>query len=69
MTTLVGIKVKDGIVLASDKRATAYQQIIADKEAKKILKVTDNILIAAAGVVADLQHLAKLLATELKLRE
>jgi len=69
MTTLVGIKVKDGVILASDKRATAYQQIVADKEARKILPITDNILIAAAGLVADLQHLAKILGTELKLRE
>jgi len=68
MTTLVGIKTKDGVILASDKRATSYN-IIASKEVRKILPITDNILIAAAGVVADLQHLAKLLTTELKLRE
>jgi proteasome beta subunit len=68
MTTLVGIKAKNGVVLASDKRATQFN-IIVSKEVRKIIPITDNILIAAAGTVADLQHLAKLLRTELKLRE
>ncbi len=67
-TTIVGIVAKDGVVLASDKRATEYF-IIASKSAQKIYQITDKIALAAAGVVADLQVLAKVLKAELTLKQ
>lgn len=68
MTTIVGIVTKEGVVLASDKRATEGN-VIASKDAQKILPITDNIAIAAAGLVADMQILGKILSAELKLKE
>ncbi|AAR39057.1 NEQ203 [Nanoarchaeum equitans Kin4-M] len=68
MTTIIGIKARDGVVLASDKQAS-MGNIVEDKRAQKIIPITDYILLAGSGTVADLQHIAKILKTELKLRE
>ncbi len=63
-TTTVGIRVKEGVVLAADKRATAGH-LIAHRKVKKIVKVTDKIAITIAGLVADAQALADLLKNQL----
>lgn len=67
-TTVVAIKTKDGVVIASDKRVSCGY-LVYSKEGEKIIKITDNIVIAAAGVYADLQFLAKILSANLKLKE
>lgn len=67
-TTTIGLMCKDGIVLASEKRATAGT-FIADKKSEKIYKITDNLLITTAGTVSDAQLLTKLIRAELKLKE
>ncbi len=56
-TTTVGLKVKDGVVLAADKRAsTGYY--IAHKKVRKIVKIDDHVVMTTAGLVADAQMLA-----------
>lgn len=67
-TTIVGIKTKEGIIIASDKRAT-MGYLIASKDVEKIIQITDSIIIAAAGMVSDLQFLAKILSANIKLKE
>src|SRR3989338_43885 len=67
-TTTIGLMCKDGIVLASEKRATAGT-FVADKKSEKIFKITDNLLITTAGTVSDAQLLTKLIRAELKLKE
>lgn len=67
-TTTVGILCKDCVILAADKRATAGN-FIADKNVKKVMKITDNIALTIAGSVADIQLVIKLLKAELKLKE
>ena len=67
-TTTVGILCKDGIVLAADKRATAGY-LIANKKFDKIISITDSIAVTVAGVVSDVQLLAKYIKAELKLKE
>ncbi|HIP34613.1 MAG TPA: proteasome subunit beta, partial [Methanothermococcus okinawensis] len=47
-TTTIGLICKDGIVLATDRRAT-MGNLIADKEAKKLYKIDDYIAITIAG--------------------
>lgn len=59
-TTTVGITVKDGVVLAADKRASAGLYI-AHKKVKKIIRIDDHVAMTTAGVVADAQVLASLL--------
>ncbi len=64
-TTTVGIVVKDAVILAADKRATAGYYI-AHKHVKKILFVNDRIAITTAGLVADAQMLVDLVRNEMK---
>ena len=51
-TTTIGLLGKDGVVLASETRAT-MGNLIANKEVEKIFKVQDHIGITTAGGVAD----------------
>lgn len=67
-TTTVGIKCKDGVVLAADKRATAGHMIV-DKRAEKVHILSDDFAVTIAGTVSDAQLLIKLIKAELKLKE
>ncbi len=55
-TTTVGIKFKEGVVVASDKRATSGT-FVASKSAVKTLKLTDYAVATISGLVADGQYL------------
>jgi proteasome beta subunit len=67
-TTTVGIKCKDGLILAADKRATAGN-LIADKKTKKVYLINKFMAMTVAGSVSDIQLLAKLVKAELKLKD
>lgn len=56
--TTVGVVFADGVVLASEKRVT-YGYFVMSKGGKKVFKVTDQIGVACAGLVGDMQILAK----------
>ncbi|MCW3995313.1 MAG: archaeal proteasome endopeptidase complex subunit beta [Candidatus Bathyarchaeota archaeon] len=56
--TTVGIVFKDGVILAAEKRVT-YGSFIMSRGGKKVFKVTDCIGVACAGLVGDMQILAK----------
>lgn len=62
-TTTVGVVCRDGVVLATDSRATAGY-LIASKIARKIYKITDYIAFTTAGGVADTQKLVEWLRAE-----
>ena len=66
-TTTIGIKCKDGIVLAADKRASGG--IIVDKRAQKVHQITDNMALTIAGVASDAQLITKYIAAEIRLME
>ncbi|MGB9674800.1 MAG: proteasome subunit beta, partial [Nanopusillaceae archaeon] len=68
-TTIVAIKFKEGIILASDRRTSLYPLLVYKKDTQKIYQVTDKILFAGAGVVGDIQYLLKVLKASLKLKE
>lgn len=59
-TTTVGIKTKEGVVLAADRRASAGLYV-AHKYVRKVLYITDTIGITTAGSVADLQFIYDIL--------
>ena len=67
-TTTIGMICKDGIVLATDKRAT-MGNLIADKEAKKLYKIDDYLAMTIAGSVGDAQSLVRLISAEAKLHK
>jgi len=56
--TTVGAVFSDGVILAAEKRVT-YGYFIMSKGGKKVFKVTDRIGVACAGLVGDMQILAK----------
>ncbi len=62
-TTTVGLICNDGVVLASEKRAT-MGSFIASKAARKIYQLDDRIGITTAGVVGDAQALIRVMRVE-----
>ncbi|HDN73455.1 proteasome endopeptidase complex, archaeal, beta subunit [Archaeoglobales archaeon] len=67
-TTTVGLVCKDGVVLATEKRAT-MGNFIASRAAKKIFQIADRIAMTTAGSVGDAQFLARIIKVETSLYE
>lgn len=65
MTTTVGIKTPEGIVLATDRRAT-MGYYVADKDVVKIEPLDDNSAITIAGSVSQAQSFAHMLRLNLE---
>ncbi len=65
-TTTVGLVCKDGVVLATERRATAGN-LISNKQTQKLFKIDQNIGITIAGLVGDAQVLARYLRAEVSL--
>jgi proteasome beta subunit len=65
-TTTIGIVCKDGVVLATERRATAGS-FISNKQTQKLFKIDQNIGITIAGLVGDAQVLARYLKAEVSL--
>jgi proteasome beta subunit len=68
MTTIVGIKTKEGVVLGSDKRASKGF-FIGSKITQKIAKIDDTLAVAIAGQLSDEEYLIKVAKAERKLME
>ncbi len=56
--TTIGLVFKDGVVLASERRVS-YGYFVVSKSGKKVFKITDNVGVAYAGMVADMQMLTR----------
>ncbi len=67
-TTIIGIVCKDGVVMAADRQMSAGS-VVMSKNAEKVVKINDYLVISWTGGVADAQRLGKLIAAELKLKE
>ena len=67
-TTTVGITCADGVVFASERRAT-MGNLVAHKVAEKIFKIDDHIVTTIAGSVGDAQNLMKIISAEVSLYE
>ncbi len=65
-TTILGLVCKDGVVIATERRAT-MGTLIAHKSTKKLYKIDDHLAMATAGLVGDLQILARYLSAEANL--
>ncbi|MDG6220816.1 MAG: archaeal proteasome endopeptidase complex subunit beta [Candidatus Thermoplasmatota archaeon] len=65
-TTTVGMVCKDGVVLATEHRAT-LGTLIAHKNTQKLFKIDDHLGLTVAGLVGDAQMLAKYLTAEVEL--
>ena len=62
-TTTIGLVCKDGVVLATERRATAGS-MITNKQTQKVFRIDQNIGITIAGLVGDAQVLARYLKAE-----
>ncbi len=62
-TTTVGLVCKDGLVMASERRAT-MGNFVASRRAKKIYKISDKVGLTTAGSVGDAQFLTRLMKVE-----
>lgn len=56
--TTVGVVCKDGVVLGSERRLS-YGSFVMSKTAKKTFRITDKIGTACAGLISDMQILAR----------
>lgn len=65
-TTILGMVCKDGVVIGTERRAT-MGTLIAHKDTKKLYKIDDHLAMATAGLVGDLQILARYLSAEVNL--
>ena len=67
-TTTLGLVCTDGIVMATEMRAT-MGNLIGHKTTQKLFKISDNMALTVAGLVGDAQMLARWLSAEVKLYE
>ena len=68
-TSLVGIVCKDGIVMAGDRKATLGGQIVANKNAIKVVQLNDYLVVSGTGVSSDIDMMKKLVSAELRLKQ
>ncbi|MCK4429264.1 MAG: archaeal proteasome endopeptidase complex subunit beta [Candidatus Aenigmarchaeota archaeon] len=67
-TTTVGMVCKDGILLASESKATAGYMVV-NKDVQKVFEIDDKIGITIAGMVSDAQQLINILRAEISLHK
>jgi 20S proteasome subunit beta 2 len=65
-TTIVGVAYKDGVIMASDTRATAGP-IVGDKNCQKLHYLAPNIWAAGCGTAADCDHFTEQIKRDLAL--
>ena len=65
-TTTLGMVCKDGIIIATERRAT-MGTLIAHKATRKLYKIDEHLALATAGLVGDLQVLSRYLSAETNL--
>ncbi|MBU3913020.1 MAG: hypothetical protein KKB21_00225 [Nanoarchaeota archaeon] len=67
-TSILGIVCKDGIIMASDRRATAGN-LVMSKNTQKTVKINDYLVASGTGMASDIQMLQKIVAAELRIKE
>jgi proteasome beta subunit len=64
--TTIGLVFDHGVILASEKRVT-YGSMIMSKTGKKVFRIADQVGVACAGLVSDMQILAREVEAQAKL--
>ncbi|KAG4304207.1 hypothetical protein PORY_002388 [Pneumocystis oryctolagi] len=65
-TTIVGVLYKDGVCIAADTRAT-MGPIVANKNCKKLHKISQKIWAAGAGTAGDIEFVTSLISSQIEL--
>lgn len=63
-TTTLGMKIKDGVILATDQRAT-MGNLIANSNVQKLFPIADNIGMTIAGGVGDAQLMVRYMKSQI----
>lgn len=66
--TAVGIKASEGIVVGAEKRIS-YGGFVLSKVGKKVFKIGDRMVMAAAGLFGDMQTINRIISAEIMFRE
>lgn len=66
--TAVGVRGNGFVVLAAERRVS-YGGFIMSRSGRKVYKITDYLGVALAGLFADMQAIAKIIAAELSYHE
>jgi proteasome beta subunit len=56
--TTIGIRFKNGVILASERRVS-YGYFVMSKSGKKVFRITENVGAACAGLVSDMQMMTR----------
>jgi proteasome beta subunit len=67
-TTTIGMVCKEGVLLASESKASMGYMIV-NKDVQKVFKIDDKIGITIAGMVSDAQQLINILKAEISLHK
>ncbi|MDR0524210.1 MAG: proteasome subunit beta [Candidatus Methanoplasma sp.] len=65
-TTTIGLRIKEGVILASDQRAT-MGNLIAHRDVQKVYPLSDNIGMTIAGLVGDAQLMVRYMQSEISI--
>jgi len=65
-TTTIGFKFRDGVIIASERRAT-MGHVIAHSHVQKVYRICDNIGMTIAGLVGDAQLMVRYMQSEIAL--
>ena len=57
-SSVMGLKYKDGVMIAADTSIT-YGGMLKDKDARRIVKLNDEVAFGCSGEMADMQMLLK----------
>lgn len=66
--TALGLRVKGGVVLATDKRLTLGDFVVS-RNATKVFAIRDNIAVAFAGLYGDIAGLVRIVENDIKAYE
>ena len=66
VATTIGVVYSDGVILASEKRVS-YGSMIMSRTGKKVFRIADRVGAACAGLVSDMQILAREVEAQAKL--
>jgi proteasome beta subunit len=68
LATSLGVKFRNGVVLAADRRVS-YGGFILSKAAKKVMKINERVGLSMSGLPADFQELSEILSYNIALYE
>ncbi|MGB9985982.1 archaeal proteasome endopeptidase complex subunit beta [Salarchaeum japonicum] len=68
-TTIVGIAADDGVIMASDQRASLGGRVIYNKDVQKVEEIQENAALAISGSVGGAQSFIRSLRAEANLYE